>query len=102
MRLAGTEEDIFLPKLMNVLLAYHTTLSYYPIHFNRRNSMCYCIPGTVVHRRGPLSYTVWTIVASTHREIKDSTQEDVFKNSSNIDIHANETNLAEVLIANRH
>ena len=52
----------------------------------------------MVDRRGPLSYTVWIADGQLlHRhidqlkEMKDSPQEDVSKNSSDIDIHAYES-----------
>ena len=60
------------------------------------------IPGTVVDRRGPLSYTVRIADGQLlHRhidqlkEMKDSPQEDVSKNSSDIDTHAYESGPTE-------
>ena len=53
------------------------------------------VPGTVVDRKGPHSYTVqvangqlWHRHIDQLKEMKDSPQEDVLTNSSDIDTHA--------------
>ena len=60
------------------------------------------VPGTVVDRRGPLSYTVRIADGQLlHRhtdqlkEMKDSPQEDISKNSSDINTHAYESGPTE-------
>ena len=56
----------------------------------------------MVERRGPLSYTVqvadgqqWHRHIDQLKEMKDSPQEDVAKNSSDVDIHAYKSSPAE-------
>ena len=62
------------------------------------------VPGTVIERRGPLSYTVqvadgqlWHRHIDQLKEMNDSSQKDVIKNSSDIDTQDYENSSAEAL-----